>query len=47
MGRLLKGTNSQRSGNIWVNNLQTEFMAEICSKSPVRAIGIVLLIKCS
>ena len=43
----LKGTNMQHSGNniIWVKNFQTELVAEIYSKSPVRAIGKVLLIK--
>ena len=32
---------------IWVKNCQTEFLSEICSKSPVRAIGEVLLLKYS
>ena len=32
---------------IWVNNLQTELMAEIYSKSLVRAIGKVFLMKLS
>ena len=31
--------------SIWVNKFQTEFMAEIYSESPVRAIGKVLLMK--
>ena len=30
---------------IWVNFFQTELMVEIYSKSPVRAIGKVLLMK--
>ena len=33
--------------SIWVTNFQTEFMAEIYSESPVRAIGKVLLMKVS
>ena len=32
---------------IWVNNFQTEIMVEIFSKSLVRAIGKVLLMKLS
>ena len=32
---------------IWVNFFQTELMVEIYPKSPVRAIGKVLLMKCS
>ena len=32
---------------IWVQNFQTEFMVEIYSKSLIRAIGKVLLMKFS
>ena len=39
----LKGTHSVVV--IWVKNLQTEIMARIYSKSPVRAISKVLLVK--
>ena len=43
----LKGTNTQHIVLIWVNIFQTELMVEIYSKSLVRAISKVLLVKFS
>ena len=40
----LKGTNTQHSGHMGLF-FQTELMVEICSKSLVRAMDEVLLIK--
>ena len=42
----LKGTNTQHSEHMG-QKCQTEFMADIYSESPVRAIGKVLLMKFS
>ena len=48
MGICQKGIKSKRSiVVIWVNDFQTELMAKIYFKSPVRAIGKVSLMKFS
>ena len=44
---ILKGHNTQHSGHMGKKNVQTELMVEIYSKSLVRAIGKVLLVKFS
>ena len=44
MGNGLKGHNKQHSSHMG-KKIQTELMSEIYSKSPVRSIGKVLLMK--
>ena len=47
VGWLVVGVTTRSIVVIWVKHVQTELMSEIYSKSPVRAIGKVLLMKFS